>query len=255
MASHKRKGRDVFDDDVLASPAPAVVIVGSSPSLTMADMSPAFILPSPFSPSPFAGGGGGSGALFSPVSSSFGKNRDPIERIRNRLKEFQANYSPPTTPTDENDPVLTAIENIKKDHNSQDENLKQLELQSKTIQDQLKEQIRQAKDACQQESNVLSEMANKLQALQDKRKSLMQDMEQLDALQEDLQSRIELHKEEASQEIEEIDLVEEERKRLVPRLKTQISLYATTTGIKWDYSVDQDQNHILSGKMVRTYRR
>jgi small-conductance mechanosensitive channel len=196
MASHKRKGRDVFDDDILASPAPAVVILGSSPSLTMAGRSPAIANASPFSPSLFAGGGGGT--IFSPVSS-FGKNRDPIERIRNRLKEFQGNYSPPTTTTtDENDPVLQAIENIKKDHNSQDENLKQLELQSKTIQDQLKEQIRQAKDACKQESNVLTEMASKLQALHDKRKSLIQDMEQLDALQEDLQSRIELHKEEAT---------------------------------------------------------
>jgi len=40
---------------------------------------------------------------------------------------------------------------------------------------------------------------------------------------------------ESNQEIEKIDEVEEQRKKELPRLKQQISLLATATGIKWDY--------------------
>ena len=71
-------------------------------------------------------------------------------------------------------------------------------------------------------------------------------MQELDKRQVELQRKIEQHQEEASQEIESIDEVEEERKRQVPRLKTQLSLYASTTGIKWDFS----DTTTLSGSVV-----
>ncbi|KAL3941214.1 MAG: hypothetical protein SGBAC_004389 [Bacillariaceae sp.] len=76
-------------------------------------------------------------------------------------------------------------------------------------------------------------------------KGLVQDMEKLDKNQHELQSNIAKYLEEASDEIDSIDQVEEEQKRLVPRLKTQISLYASTTGIKWDFAQDE----ILSGQV------
>jgi hypothetical protein len=77
---------------------------------------------------------------------------------------------------------------------------------------------------------------------------LQQNVHNLEQRQLQLQRTIALHQEEASQEIESIDQVEEERKRQVPRLKTQISLFASTTGIKWDFS----QEDLLSGSVVRT---
>jgi hypothetical protein len=49
------------------------------------------------------------------------------------------------------------------------------------------------------------------------------------------------------QELEEIDMVEAERMKHVPKLKEQISLYATTTGIKWDY--DQEEE-VLAGQIA-----
>ena len=171
------------------------------------------------------------------------ENRDPLEALRQRLRKIGVECAKPK------DSVLNKIESIKQKHDNQNE-LDDLDRRSKSMQEELKQQIRKAKEACKQESNVLTDLASKLETLENKRKSLVKDIENLDTLHSDLKDRIALHKDEASQEIEEIDLVEEERKRQVPRLKTQISLYATTTGIKWDYSDDQTQSHILSGQVV-----
>lgn len=48
------------------------------------------------------------------------------------------------------------------------------------------------------------------------------------------------------QEMEQMDEVEAERMRHVPKLKEQISLMATTTGIKWDY----EQEEVLAGHIA-----
>lgn len=182
------------------------------------------------------------GAPTSPTSMSF-ENGDPLENLRLRLRNLGSECSKP------NDAVMHRIKSIQEKHNNETD-MDNLDRRSKSIQEALKQQIRKAKEACQHESNVLTDLATKLEALENRRKSLVHDIDSLDALHSDLQHRIALHKQEASQEIEEIDIVEEERKRQVPRLKTQISLYATTTGIKWEYSDDQEQSHILSGQVV-----
>ena len=87
-----------------------------------------------------------------------------------------------------------------------------------------------------------------LSLLEQNRDKLLLAMEDMDQRQLELQDRIALHQREAAEEIERIDSVDEERKREVPRLKHSISLYASTTGIKWDFL----QDDILSGSVVRT---
>jgi chromosome segregation ATPase len=144
---------------------------------------------------------------------------------------------------DMQDPILKAIKGI-------DEGSEYLEeamlSKAKSVKSKLEGKLELARDACQHESQVLMDMGNKIERMKQERKNLLQNMEKLDQKQIILQKNISKHQDEASQEIESIDQVEEEQKRQVPRLKTQISLYASTTGIKWDFANDE----ILSGHVV-----
>ena len=62
-----------------------------------------------------------------------------------------------------------------------------------------------------------------------------------------IQRKIEHYKEQANERVEQIDEVEIQKKEEVYRLQTQISLHAHTTGIRWDYDVD-DLN-VISGEI------
>jgi chromosome segregation ATPase len=145
---------------------------------------------------------------------------------------------------DSYDPFLLKLQGIE-NHNIVEES--KLQESSKTIQGRLISEIQMAKDACQHESAILQEVQSQLSNLENRRTALHQDVESLKEHQSNLQEKIALFQEEASQEIEAIDQVEEERKRQVPRLKTQLSLYATTTGIKWEF----DSDNSLTGQVVR----
>ena len=59
-------------------------------------------------------------------------------------------------------------------------------------------------------------------------------------------------------EQEYLELVQQQRQHQVPRLQQQISLYATMTGIKWDFEAQEkegDDAPVLVGQVVRTVRR
>lgn len=141
------------------------------------------------------------------------------------------------------DPILSALQNIDQGSREPEE---KLVAEAASVKSKLDQKLEEARDACQHESRVLIDMANQVESMKRERASLLQDMENLDGQQIDLQRNISKYQEEASQEIESIDHVEEEQKRQVPRLKTQISLYASTTGIKWDFA----QDNVLSGQVV-----
>ena len=171
------------------------------------------------------------------VGDNTNTNHNPILSLKSKLQAIAS------TLNQQDDPILSAIENPAEDSEETD-----ILEQAREIQSQLHDQIDQAKHACQHESDVLSSLSSRLDDMKKKRQSLTSDMEDLDSMQVNLQRRISLYQEEASQEIESIDQVEEERKRQVPRLKSQISLYAATTLIKWDYACQ----HVLSGQVVST---
>lgn len=142
------------------------------------------------------------------------------------------------------DPLLNAMEAIEEGASRRHE-----ELQDRTsgIKYNLKQRLEQELDACEHVSRVLVDLEGQVEKLKQEQKALVQEMETLDKNQIDLQRNISKYQEEASHEIVSIDQVEEEQKRLVPRLKTQVSLYASTTGIRWDFAHDE----ILSGQVVR----
>ncbi|CAJ1946089.1 unnamed protein product [Cylindrotheca closterium] len=138
--------------------------------------------------------------------------------------------------------LLNAIESI-----DQGVNRRRGELQEKSykIKFGLEHQLGQELDACRHESRELVDLEGQIARVKEAQKLLVQKMESLDKIQHGLQSTISKYQEEASHEIDSIDQVEEEQKRLVPRLKTQISLYASTTGIKWNFAQDE----MLSGQV------
>ena len=142
------------------------------------------------------------------------------------------------------DPLLTAMETIGTNASGPER-----ELVSKVlnIETGLKQQLQQELDACEHETRALVDLEGRVEKMKLERRTLVQEMEALDKTQIGLQNNISKYQEEASREIDSIDQVEEEQKRLVPRLKTQISLYASTTGIRWDFA----QAEILSGQVVR----
>jgi len=124
--------------------------------------------------------------------------------------------------------------------------MEQLKKDSTKIQDELTRRIHEAQEACQMESNVVAEESRRLHQLQESRDQLLEQIDEMDQRQVELHHQIALHQQETTEEMEVIDRVEEERKREVPRLKHTLSLYASTTGIKWDFL----QHEVLSGSVV-----
>lgn len=146
------------------------------------------------------------------------------------------------------DPITQALESLNSNGTAfEDRLLKDAE----KIQTLLSNDIHQAKDLCDQESNVLAELASQLAKFQEKRHGLLDEIDDLDDRQRVAQAKIAMYQDEASQELDLINDVEEEKKRQVPRLKTTISLYASTTGIKWDFAHPE----LLSGQVVSPNRR
>lgn len=149
----------------------------------------------------------------------------------------------------DDDPVAHAIRFMHEDDLDAEEKLLG---ESHQILSNLEMELQQAKDLCRQESSVLSELADQLTHFRAQRSVLLKEIDELDERQRISQGNIATYVEEASQELDLINEVEEEKKRQVPRLKTTISLYASTTGIKWDFA----HTDILSGQVVsRTGRR
>jgi type I site-specific restriction-modification system R (restriction) subunit len=163
------------------------------------------------------------------------ENVDSLKHELQQLREDQANA----------DSILSSIQNVDENDGVAEDVLME---EASRIKSKLDEKLREAKHAYQAESSVLKDLKNQIDAMHEKRSSLFEGTQELEQKQVVLQKRIALHQEEASQEIDSIDKVEEERKRQVPRLKTQISLYASTTGIKWNFA----QDDILSGSVVRS---
>jgi len=118
--------------------------------------------------------------------------------------------------------------------------------QSQDIKSKLQDRIDMARQACQEESNVLYRMQLTLEQLEADRQALIQSLQDIDSLIVETKQRILEYKKVASQHVELMDQVEAERMCQVPRLKQQISLYATTTGIKWDF----DEENVLAGQVV-----
>lgn len=168
------------------------------------------------------------------------ENGDRLEAIKQQLRNRRNQYLSEATGTD---PLLNTLKAIGNDDR---QILQAMIKKSQEIQADLDNQIQKEMDAFQQESSVLAQVSMSVQRLEQNRDKLLKDIDEIDQRQIQLQHQIALHQQDTAQEIEYLDNVDEQRKREVPRLKHAISLYASTTGIKWDFSKDD----ILSGSVV-----
>jgi hypothetical protein len=139
--------------------------------------------------------------------------------------------------------ICSIIDDSKTDIDLEDSLLQEAE----KVKSNLSQEIQQAKYMYSKETDVLSDLSEHLTKFQETRRDLLGEIEELDDRQRVSQKNIAIYQAEASQELDIITDVEEQQKQQVPRLKMTISLYASTTGIKWDFA-DPD---LLSGQVVR----
>ena len=177
--------------------------------------------------------------MSSTVSVSYDEGDFSWTETRQKLKDMRSSYSA-------NDMLASfrTCLDLQSDLENQQSHVVQ---ESENIKSRLENRIEMAREACKEESDDLYRMQVRLEHLQADRQALHQALEELDGIETETRERIIQCQEVASEQIESIDQVEAERMRQVPRLKQQISLYATTTGIKWDF----DEEDVLAGQVVR----
>lgn len=138
--------------------------------------------------------------------------------------------------------ICSIVDDSKNDIDLEDSLLQEAE----EVKSNLSQEIQQAKYLYSKETDVLSDLSEHLTKFQETRRDLLGEIEELDDRQRVSQKNIAIYQAEASQELDIITGVEEQQKQQVPRLKMTISLYASTTGIKWDFA-DPD---LLSGQVA-----
>ena len=126
------------------------------------------------------------------------------------------------------------------------ESRQRLEEQADTVLESIDQDIREARAAFQQESDDVYRLQQTVEALQVDCEELQATIDDERVEASDMQERIFAYKEECSQTVNDKDRLEAERTQHVRKLKHQISLFAKTTGIKWDY----DEESMLAGEVV-----
>ena len=131
-------------------------------------------------------------------------------------------------------------------HLNQHQLMKEMQESSRSIRESLQAQIDHERQAIAEESDDLYMIVQQSNELQSQLLEYVERIAQLEEAKEKLRASIHHHKLTASKQTEEMDQVELDRMHQVPKIKNQISLYAKTTGIKWDYHRD----HVLAGQVV-----
>eukprot|EP00535_Pseudo-nitzschia_heimii_P009031 CAMPEP_0197191414 /NCGR_PEP_ID=MMETSP1423-20130617/23355_1 /TAXON_ID=476441 /ORGANISM="Pseudo-nitzschia heimii, Strain UNC1101" /LENGTH=248 /DNA_ID=CAMNT_0042644041 /DNA_START=142 /DNA_END=885 /DNA_ORIENTATION=+ len=174
-----------------------------------------------------------------------------IERMK-KLSEQWAMEQPVGFATNEvidkaetHDDIVQSINSIRNGCEADEGMERSLFQKADEIKNHLSSKIKLANDLRKNETNILQELSAELSNFHNQRQKLLREIDELDDRQLRSQEKIAKYQAEASQELDIILDVEAEQKLKVPRLKMTISLYASTTGIKWDFA---DPN-LLSGQV------
>ena len=154
----------------------------------------------------------------------------------------------------DSDDFVTQVEQCRKTVSYTQHQCNSMSSKSRDIQDDLTHQISTDEDQCEAESKTTLNIEEALSKKLSEREEIVESLSNMERLRGDLRDSIESAVREVNKQVESIGSVEETRKNQVPRLKHQISMYATTTGIKWDYydEVGLEQGNILEGHVVST---
>mmetsp|Transcript_26960 Transcript_26960/g.31359 ORF Transcript_26960/g.31359 Transcript_26960/m.31359 type:complete len:252 (-) Transcript_26960:70-825(-) len=110
-----------------------------------------------------------------------------------------------------------------------------LKEKSTTIKDRIQNRIEYFAEQCNSETEKLEKQQQKIDEFKSEVDTIRDCLSNLLKEEKEMKARIDEYKIQASQEVEQIDEVEEEKKVECDRLRNQISMYAVITGIKWDY--------------------
>jgi uncharacterized protein involved in exopolysaccharide biosynthesis len=138
----------------------------------------------------------------------------------------------------------------------------------KTLQSQLSRNVSQAKQAhssivqeishltkrFQDESSTITSLEEKFQTLSMQSNDLSQQCAALQEQMHEVTLQTQSYRARIDAAEATVELARRERGRQVPRLQQQISLYATMTGIKWDYAAENEvvpDQFVLVGEVVR----
>lgn len=100
---------------------------------------------------------------------------------------------------------------------------------------QIKSRLEVATKACDQEEGTLKQIEGKTSILQERVLELRDENEEIVNETKVSKARTLQYQIDSSRQLEQIDEVEAQKKREVPKQQQSISLFASTTGIKWDY--------------------
>jgi len=177
--------------------------------------------------------------------------RSPMERLKKLNAQWERESMSASIPSSTDnkeepfDAIARALCSIIEDSKTEQELEYSMVKEAEEVQSGLRDEIQRAKNLCIEESNDLSYLSDQLSRFQEQRHNLLKEIDNLEYRQRASQEKIALYQMEASQELDMIMDVEEQMKQQVPRLRATISLYASTTNIKWDYS----NPDLLSGQV------
>uniref|UniRef100_A0A7S1Y058 Kinetochore protein Spc24 n=1 Tax=Grammatophora oceanica TaxID=210454 RepID=A0A7S1Y058_9STRA len=123
---------------------------------------------------------------------------------------------------------------------------KRLANQSKELHETFQTVIDKEQKVLSMETDIVYRLEKEVSELSTRATDLRHDLDDLQPLTLRAKDSIYESKQYLEQEHEEVELVQHKHMQQVPRLKEQISLYARTTGIKWDY----DSDPFLEGTMA-----
>jgi chromosome segregation ATPase len=148
---------------------------------------------------------------------------------------------------EDNDQVWSILQNCLTHESSIKEAESVMLTESAVTQKKLDAAVQEAAEQCKEESAALFQLQTDLHKLNAERDAMLADLSATNQQAEELNRDITRYQQEADEEMGAIDSVEENAKKSVPRLQYLISLYASCTGIKWDF----DQERLLEGELVR----
>jgi myosin heavy subunit len=174
--------------------------------------------------------------VYQKPSTSWQESQSKLASLRERLQK------------EDNDQVWSVLQNCLTHESSIKEAESVMLSESAVTQEKLDSAVQAAAEQCKEESEALYLLQTALHKLHAERDAMLADLSSTDQQMEDLNQDITRFQQEADEEMGAIDSVEESAKKSVPRLQYLISLYASCTGIKWDF----DQERLLEGEVVRT---
>jgi hypothetical protein len=193
--------------------------------------------------------------VVSPTNSNWQDVQAKMKDLYQRLVEDEeeandsSNDNESSTTASSTDPVLLAIRNVVHQKHQVHQAFMMMEQEAARIQQELNEQVEQAKTACQMESEQAHQMQKKVAELCAARDAIVAELQETLQLTQDVQADMARHEQDAMQQLNEHETETMQAKKKAARLQHQISLYARITGIKWDF----DQETILAGHVVRLY--